>query len=78
MIALLQLLVLLALFLAGEVAGLGLWYRISLVCSALFMLYQYALLRDRKPADCFRAFLNNRYIGATVFAGIVLSYTFDI
>ncbi len=76
-IAVLQLLLLLALFLTGEVAGLGVWYRVSLGFCALFMLYQHALIRERKPDDCFRAFLNNRHIGATVFAGIVLSYTFD-
>ena len=76
-IAVLQLVLLLALLLVGEVARLGMWYRLGLLISALFMLYQFTLIRSRKPEACFRAFLNNRHIGATVFAGIVLSYTFE-
>lgn len=76
-IAILQVVLLLALLLVGEVAQLGMWYRLSLLVSALFMLYQYTLIRSRKPENCFRAFLNNRHIGATVFVGIVLSYTFE-
>jgi 4-hydroxybenzoate polyprenyltransferase len=76
-VAILQALFLFALLLAGEVAGLGMWYRLSLLISALFMLYQFALIRKRQPEDCFRAFMNNRHIGATVFVGIVLSYSFQ-
>ncbi|MBT8423061.1 MAG: 4-hydroxybenzoate octaprenyltransferase [Gammaproteobacteria bacterium] len=76
-IAVLQLVFLFALLLVGEVARLGMWYRLSLLISALFMLYQFTLIRTRKPDACFRAFRNNRHIGATVFAGIILSYTFD-
>ncbi len=77
-VAILQGLFLFALLLAGEVAGLGMWYRLSLLVSALFMLYQYALIRRRDPDECMRAFLNNRHIGATVFVGIALSYIFDV
>ncbi len=77
-VAILQGLFLFALLLAGEVAGLGMWYRLSLLVSALFMLYQYALIRRRNPDDCMRAFLNNRHVGATVFVGIALSYIFDV
>ena len=76
-IAILQLVLLLALLLVGEVAQLGMWYRLSLLISSLFMLYQFTLIRTREPDACFRAFLNNRHIGATIFAGIVLSYTFE-
>lgn len=76
-VAILQALFLLALLLAGEVADLGMWYRLSLLISALFMVYQFTLIRKRKPDDCFRAFLNNRHIGAIVFAGIALSYIFQ-
>lgn len=74
-ISLLQLLFLLALLLVGEVAQLGLWYRLSLLVAALCMVYQHLLIRRRVPADCLRAFAHNRHIGAIVFAGIVLSYT---
>ena len=72
----LQSLVLLALLLVGEVAELGMWFRLSLLVCALLMLYQFTLVRTRTPENCLRAFLNNRHIGAAVFVGILLSYTF--
>ena len=76
-IMMLQIVMLLGLLLIGSAAKLGSWYAGSIGLVALFMLYQLALIRDREPDGCFRAFLNNRFIGATVFAGIVLDYTFQ-
>ena len=52
------------------------WFRLSLLVVALFMLYQYSLIRTRDPDKCLRAFKNNQYIGASIFAGTMLSYTF--
>jgi 4-hydroxybenzoate polyprenyltransferase len=75
-ISVLQFVLLVALFLSGEVASLGMWFRLSLLVVALLMLYQFSLIRNREPDKCLRAFLNNQYIGATIFAGTVLSYTF--
>jgi 4-hydroxybenzoate polyprenyltransferase len=40
----------------------------------MFALYQQILIRERKPQECFRAFLNNNYFGMSVFVGIVLEY----
>jgi 4-hydroxybenzoate polyprenyltransferase len=77
-IGVLQVVLLIALWLAGEVAALGLWYRLSLLVCALLMLYQHTLIRTRQPADCMRAFLNNQYVGGSVFAGIALSYVFAV
>jgi len=76
-ISVLQFVLLVTLFLSGEVASLGMWFRLSLLVVALLMLYQYSLIRTREPKQCFQAFLNNQYIGATIFAGTVLSYTFS-
>jgi len=76
-IMLLQVVMLLGLLLIGSAAKLGPWYTGSVGLVAIFMLYQVALIRDRKPDGCLRAFLNNRFIGATVFAGILLGYTFQ-
>lgn len=76
-IVILQLIMLFALLLVGEVAELGMWYRLALLVSSLFMLYQYTLIRQRQPDLCIRAFLNNRHIGATIFAGILLHYIFE-
>ncbi|MGI9291930.1 MAG: 4-hydroxybenzoate octaprenyltransferase [Gammaproteobacteria bacterium] len=76
-ISILQVVLVLALLLIGEVAQLGMWYRLSVLVSTLFMLYQHNLIRNREPEKCFQAFLNNHYIGMVVFIGIILGYTFD-
>jgi 4-hydroxybenzoate polyprenyltransferase len=59
---------------AGRLAGLGLYYYVGLVVAAGLAVYQQTLLHKREPAACFRAFLNNNWFGAAVFAGLVLHY----
>jgi 4-hydroxybenzoate polyprenyltransferase len=75
-ITLLQAVLLLAFVLIGATAKLGNWFLASVATVAIFMIYQYVLIRDRQPDRCFQAFLNNRHVGATIFAGILLDYTF--
>ncbi len=70
-------LALLALALVGRQAGLGLYYWVSLAVAAVLVVYQFALARRRDPSGCFRAFLHNSWVGAVVFAGIVLQYALD-
>ncbi len=65
---------LLALYVAGELNGLGNWYKTGLIVAALFALYQQWLIRNRDPAKCFVAFLNNNWFGAAVFFGLILDY----
>lgn len=75
-VGILQLMSLLALWLAGYELKLGLWYGIGLAGAALFALYEQLLIRERKPEQCVRAFLNNNYFGMSVFIGIALEYLF--
>ena len=75
-VLLLQIVLLLALLLIGAAAKLETWYTVGILASAVFMSYQFVLIRERDPSRCFQAFLNNRFVGATVFIGIVLDYTF--
>jgi len=75
-IMLLQIVMLLGLLLIGAAAKLGSWYMLSVFVAALFMLYHFMLIRTRASAECFQAFLNNRFVGAAIFIGIVLDYTF--
>jgi 4-hydroxybenzoate polyprenyltransferase len=72
----LQLLMLTALIMVGDMAGLSAWYYGSVGVAAILMAWHQWLARDRQPASCFRAFLQNHYIGMVVFIGIVLHYTF--
>ena len=73
-VAVLQVLFLFTLVLAGREAGLGLYYAIGLLIAAGLSLYQQYLIREREPGACFQAFLNNNWLGAAVFAGIALDY----
>ena len=52
--------------------GLGLAYLAGLAIAAGIAAYHYALIRQREPAQCFRAFLHNTWFGAAVFAGLLV------
>jgi 4-hydroxybenzoate polyprenyltransferase len=75
-VSLLQVTLLLALLLIGQVARLEHWYLGGIGAAAALLGYQRMLIADRQPARCFQAFMNNQYLGAAVFAGILLDYTF--
>ncbi len=73
-----QLMALFALWLVGDEASLGLWYRAGLAAGAAFFAYQQWLIRDREPQACFRAFNNNHYFGLVVFVGLALDYLYRV
>ncbi len=75
-IAALQAMTLLSLYLAGRMLHLGNWYRAGLIAGAVFFIHHLWLIRSRERAACFRAFLNNHYFGMSVFIGILLDYQF--
>jgi len=75
-IAGLQLLLLASLVLVGHSAALGVWYYAGLAVATACGVFQAYLIKDRDGGNCFRAFLNNAWVGASVFCGIVLDYTF--
>ena len=76
MVAVLQLMALLALLLVGQRFELGAIYYLSLLGAGGLFIYQQKLIRERKPEACFQAFLNNNYAGMLIFAGIALHYGF--
>jgi 4-hydroxybenzoate polyprenyltransferase len=43
------------------------------LAAALFV-YQQWLIRNRDRAGCFKAFVNNNWVGAAIFAGLVAHY----
>ena len=75
-VGVMQLMSLLALWLVGHDLELGLWYGLGLAGAAIFALYEQLLIRERKPEQCIRAFLNNNYFGMSVFIGIALDSLF--
>jgi len=76
-IGILQVLMLLGLLLIGQQLQLGTPYYLALLVATGLGVYQQILIRQREPAACFRAFLNNNWLGAVIFIGIVLSYGLD-
>ncbi len=76
MIGILQALMLFALVLAGRDMHFGRWYYAGLLAAGLLFAYQQWLIREREPAACFRAFLNNNYVGMVIFIGLALQYLY--
>ena len=72
-ITLLQILLIIMFVLIGNTFDLGLIYDFSLVIISFFMIYHQFLLKKRHKEEYFKAFINNNFIGMTVFLGIFLS-----
>ena len=75
-IAALQGLTLLSLYLAGRLLNMGDWYYAGLIAGALFFVRHLWMIRHRERDACFHAFLDNHYFGMSVFIGILLNYQF--
>ncbi len=63
-----------AMFLVGRQAGLGGWYWGALAVAGALIAYEFWLARSRGRDACFRAFLHNHWVGATVFVGIAMHF----
>ncbi len=72
----LQVIVLITLLMMGQRFELGASYNASLLAVAGLFIYQQYLIRERDKAACFKAFLNNNWVGFAVFVGIVADYSF--
>lgn len=73
----LQALTVLALYLAGQRFELSIAYQwITLGGVTLLFLFQQYLIRGREPPFCFQAFMNNRWVGLLIFAGVFAHYIF--
>jgi len=75
MVALLQAMTTTGLLFMGLRYGLHWPYYLGLGVAVALFAYQQFLIHDRAPAHCFRAFLNNAWVGLAVFAGIAVDYT---
>jgi len=73
-IAMLQMMFIVSMWLAGRQLEMGIPYYASLVIACGLLGYQQYLIRNRLPSPCFSAFLNNNWVGAIIFTGIFLNY----
>lgn len=66
----------------GLMAWIGWWqmrdvfYFAGLAVAVALVLYQYGLIRDRTREGCFKAFLNNNWVGCVIFIGIAADLWF--
>jgi len=73
--ALLQLMMIVVMIMVGFQFNLGNWYFAGLAGAAVLFAYQQYLIRYRDRDECLKAFLNNQWVGAIIFAGIFLHYS---
>jgi len=73
-VGILQVIVLVALGALGAGADRGFIFYSGLVIASGFVIYQLWICRHREPKKCVQAFLNNSWMGMTVFIGLALDY----
>ena len=73
-VGILQALTILLLIVVGVMGDRGWAYFLGVAVAAALVVYQQNLIRDRKPQQCFAAFLNNNWVGMVVFIGLAIDY----
>ncbi|KJF85232.1 4-hydroxybenzoate octaprenyltransferase [Photobacterium phosphoreum] len=72
-IGILQLATIMLLIAIGGILDLSQGYYWALLLAAALFVYQQMLIQGRQREQCFKAFLNNNYVGMVIFIGISLS-----
>ncbi|THB70161.1 MAG: 4-hydroxybenzoate octaprenyltransferase [Gammaproteobacteria bacterium] len=72
-IAILQVIFITLLSVIGMVAQLGIGYFLSLAVVVVFFMHHLKMIWLRERDPCFKAFLNNHWIGVVVLIGVVVS-----
>ena len=58
----------------GMRTGRGPWFAVGLVTAMGMALYHNVLIRERSREGCFAAFMNNNWLGAAIFFGLLFDY----
>ena len=58
----------------GWLSGLGWEYYWSLFIAAALFAWQQKLIFKRERDACFKAFMNNNYVGLVLFLGLAMGY----
>lgn len=73
-IGFLQLMTLALLWTVGDILAFGWPYQLSLIVAAGLFSYQQLLIVNRDRKACFKAFLQNHWVGLVVFVGLSIEY----
>lgn len=73
-IGVIQVTFILTMMIIGNKLEFGLFYYLGLSAATGLLVYQQYLIRDREANLCFKAFLNNHWVGLAIFAGLLLNY----
>ena len=76
-IGVLQLVALILITIAGILTERGLLFYLSVLAASGFIIYQQQLTKNRIPKKCLQAFLNNNWLGMTIFIGIALDFALN-
>ena len=77
MIGILQASFLFTLCLIPRITELSHWYYLGLCGAAGLFVYQQYIIRNRTRAGCFDAFLNNHWVGLSIFLGVIVHYALN-
>ncbi len=58
----------------GRFMGFGKYYYLGLGTALLLMLWQFWLIKKRLKTDCFKAFLQNSWVGFAILLGLLMHY----
>lgn len=67
-----------AMALVGQRAELGLAYWLAMAVALVLVAFEFWWCRTREREPCFKAFLHNNWVGAVLFAGIVIALTWPV
>ncbi len=73
-VGILDVCVILILWHIGQQLSMTLSYYLGLFAALSFFIYQQWLIKERLSQPCFQAFLNNHWVGMSVFFGIFFHY----
>lgn len=73
-VAIIQTIVITILAIIGWENGRGIVYFAGLLAAIGFVVYQLWLAKEREPKRCVQAFLNNNWLGMTVFIALVIDF----
>jgi 4-hydroxybenzoate polyprenyltransferase len=77
-VGVLQLMMLWGFVMVGRALHFGTIYNVGIVVAAALFAWQQWLARDQDRDRCFRAFLNNNYVGFAMFVAIAAEYAFRV